>query len=109
MFGLAVEVLNIQQSTLPRAVYALLSGFNASTVSIFALAAVKLFEKVITDRTTHMLVFLGATAGRHVQCPLVLTAADGHRRPNRRDTQPAVAPPTCEEGRSRLSRCRKME
>lgn len=62
MFGLAVGVSNINE-TLPRAVYALLSGLNAATVGIIALAAVQLAEKAITDRLTRLLVFLGAAAG----------------------------------------------
>lgn len=62
MYGLAVGVSNIAD-TLPRPVYALLSGLNASTVGIIALAAVQLSEKAITDKMTRILVFLGAAAG----------------------------------------------
>ncbi len=62
MYGLAVGVSNISD-TLPRIVYALLSGLNAATVGIIALAAVQLAEKAITDRLTRLLVFLGAAAG----------------------------------------------
>ncbi|KAK3309941.1 chromate transporter-domain-containing protein [Chaetomium strumarium] len=62
MFGLAVGVSNIGE-TLPRAVYALLSGLNAATVGIIALAAVQLAQKAITDKLTRLLVFLGAAAG----------------------------------------------
>jgi chromate transport protein ChrA len=62
MFGLAVGVSNIGE-TLPRAVYALLSGLNAATVGIIALAAVQLAQKAITDKLTRLLVFLGAVAG----------------------------------------------
>ena len=43
--------------------YALLSGLNAATVGIIALAAVQLSQKAITDKLTRILVFLGATAG----------------------------------------------
>ena len=43
--------------------YALLTGLNAATVGIIALAAVQLSQKAITDRLTRILVFLGATAG----------------------------------------------
>lgn len=43
--------------------YALLSGLNAATVGIIALAAVQLSQKAITDKITSILVFLGATAG----------------------------------------------
>lgn len=43
--------------------YALLSGLNAATVGIIALAGVQLSQKAITDKLTRILVFLGATAG----------------------------------------------
>lgn len=62
MYGLSVGVSNIGDS-LPRPVYALLSGLNAATVGIIALAAVQLSEKAITDRPTRLLVFFGACAG----------------------------------------------
>ncbi|KAJ4353831.1 uncharacterized protein N0V89_005561 [Didymosphaeria variabile] len=48
---------------LPPIVYALLSGMNASTVGIVALAAVQLAEKAIKDRITRILVIFGACAG----------------------------------------------
>lgn len=62
MYGLAVGVSHVGE-TLPRAVYALLSGLNAATVGIIALAAVQLAQKSITDKLTRILVFLGASAG----------------------------------------------
>ncbi|RYP00783.1 hypothetical protein DL764_006417 [Monosporascus ibericus] len=62
MYGLAVGVSNIGDA-LPAPVYALLSGLNAATVGIVALAAVELAHKAITDRVTRVLVFLGAAAG----------------------------------------------
>lgn len=62
MFGLGLGVSNISD-TLPRAVYALLSGLNAATVGTVALAAVQLSNKAATDDLTRILVFLGATAG----------------------------------------------
>ena len=62
MYGLSVGVSHIGEK-LPRAVYALLSGLNAATVGIIALAAVQLAQKAITDKMTRVLVFLGATAG----------------------------------------------
>lgn len=43
--------------------YALLSGLNAATVGIIALAAVQLSQKAITDKLSRILVFFGATAG----------------------------------------------
>ncbi|KAJ4251422.1 hypothetical protein NW762_011405 [Fusarium torreyae] len=62
MFGLSVGVSNIGD-TLPRAVYALLSGLNAATVGIIALAAVELSEKAITDQPTRLLLSITAAAG----------------------------------------------
>ncbi|RSL66368.1 hypothetical protein CEP53_003361 [Fusarium sp. AF-6] len=62
MYGLSIGVSNIGDS-LPRAVYALLSGLNAATVGIIVLAAVQLSEKATTDTMTRILVFLGAAAG----------------------------------------------
>lgn len=62
MFALALGVQRINE-VLPDPVYALLSGLNASTVGIIALAAVQLAEKAIKDRLTRMLVVLGACAG----------------------------------------------
>ena len=62
MFGLAIGVSNMGE-TLPRPVYALLSGLNAATVGIIALAGVQLAQKAITDKLTRLLVFLGAAAG----------------------------------------------
>ncbi|CAP69227.1 uncharacterized protein PODANS_1_8950 [Podospora anserina S mat+] len=62
MFGLAIGISNVGE-TLPRAVYALLSGLNAATVGIIALAAVQLAQKAITDKLTRLLVYLGAAAG----------------------------------------------
>ncbi|KAH6847108.1 chromate transporter-domain-containing protein [Chaetomium sp. MPI-CAGE-AT-0009] len=62
MFGLAIGISNVGE-TLPRAVYALLSGLNAATVGIIALAAVQLAQKAITDKLTRLLVFFGAAAG----------------------------------------------
>ncbi|KAH7118233.1 hypothetical protein B0J13DRAFT_681032 [Dactylonectria estremocensis] len=62
MYGLSIGISNIGDS-LPGPVYALLSGLNASTVGIIAVAAVQLSEKAITDKITHILVFLGGAAG----------------------------------------------
>lgn len=61
-FGLAVGISNIDEE-LPGPVYALLSGLNAATVGIIALAAVQLSKKAVTDTLTRILVFFGATAG----------------------------------------------
>ena len=62
MYGLSLGVQNMPDK-LPPIVYALLSGLNASTVGIIALAAVQLAEKAITDKLTRILVLLGACAG----------------------------------------------
>ncbi|KAE8835720.1 hypothetical protein HRS9122_07990 [Pyrenophora teres f. teres] len=62
MFGLALGVHNLP-SRLPAIVYALLSGLNASTVGIIALAAVQLAEKAVKDRLTRGLVVFGGCAG----------------------------------------------
>lgn len=62
MYGLAVGVAYIG-STLPNPVYALLSGLNAATVGIIALAAVRLSERAITDKLTRFLVYLGGALG----------------------------------------------
>lgn len=62
MFALSVGISNIG-NTLPRAVYALLSGLNAATVGIIACAAVGLSRIAITDKLTRILVFLTGAAG----------------------------------------------
>ena len=62
MFGLALGVHNLPER-LPAIVYALLSGLNASTVGIVALAAVQLAEKAIKDKITRVLVVFGGCAG----------------------------------------------
>jgi hypothetical protein len=62
MFALALGVQRISD-TLPGPVYALLSGLNASTVGIIALAAVQLADKAIKDKLTRILVIGGACAG----------------------------------------------
>lgn len=62
MFSFSLGVLRIGDQ-LPKAVYALLSGFNAATVGIIALAAVQLSRKVISDKFSRALVFLGGACG----------------------------------------------
>ncbi|KAL2258890.1 hypothetical protein VTK26DRAFT_7623 [Humicola hyalothermophila] len=62
MYALSIGVSNIDE-TLPAPVYALLSGLNAATVGVIALAAVELSEKSITDRLTRVIVFLTGAAG----------------------------------------------
>lgn len=62
MFGLSVGISKLG-NTLPRAVYALLSGLNSATVGIIACAAVELSGRAITDKLTRILVFLTGAAG----------------------------------------------
>ncbi|KAL4776626.1 chromate transporter-domain-containing protein [Aspergillus nidulans var. acristatus] len=62
MYALSLGVQRIDD-TLPAAVYALLSGLNASTVGIIALAAVQLAEKAVRDKLSRLLVIFGACAG----------------------------------------------
>ncbi|KAG8923980.1 hypothetical protein FRC02_010775 [Tulasnella sp. 418] len=62
MFGFALGVSNIGD-TLPRQVYALLSGLNAATVGIIAVAATQLSERCITDPVTRAIVAASAGAG----------------------------------------------
>ncbi|KAK6513602.1 hypothetical protein TWF506_008039 [Arthrobotrys conoides] len=62
MYVLSIGVQNIGE-VLPSPVYPLLSGLNASTVGIIALAAVQLAEKAIVDNLTRILVISGACAG----------------------------------------------
>jgi len=62
MFGLALGIQRVGE-VLPDPVYALLSGLNAATVGIIALAAVQLARKAITDKLTRALVVFGGCAG----------------------------------------------
>jgi len=62
MYGLSLGISNIGDR-LPPPVYALITGLNAATVGIIALAGVQLADKTITDKITRILVFFGATAG----------------------------------------------
>jgi len=62
MYGLSLGVEKIGE-TLPGPVYAVLSGVNAATVGIIALAAVQLARKAITDPLTRLLVVFGGCCG----------------------------------------------
>ncbi|TDL22895.1 chromate transporter [Rickenella mellea] len=62
MFALALGVSRIGE-TLPKPVYALLSGLNSATVGIIAVAAVGLSEKAITDHLTRIIVIATGAAG----------------------------------------------
>jgi len=62
MYALSIGVSRIGE-TLPLPVYALLSGLNAATVGVIALAGVQLASKAITDRVSRLIVVLSACAG----------------------------------------------
>lgn len=62
MYSLGLGISKVG-NTLPEPVYALLSGLNAATVGIIALAAVRLSERAITDKLTLFLVYLGGMMG----------------------------------------------
>ncbi|EED22782.1 chromate ion transporter, putative [Talaromyces stipitatus ATCC 10500] len=62
MYALSLGVQHIGD-TLPSPVYGLLTGMNASTVGIIALAAVQLAGKAIKDKFSRILVVFGACAG----------------------------------------------
>ncbi|KAL8688699.1 MAG: hypothetical protein Q9218_005457 [Villophora microphyllina] len=62
MYGLSVGISHVGD-TLPDPVYALLSGLNAATVGVIALAAVNLASRAITDKVTRILVYLGGGLG----------------------------------------------
>lgn len=115
MYGLSLGVSRIGE-TLPAPVYALLSGLNAATVGIIALAAVQLADKAITDKLSRVLVFLGGVAGMLYTAlwyfPVLMLAAGlatvtwdfrflhglfrpfwrGHRTPRRDDEEPEQTP-----------------
>lgn len=62
MYALSLGIGQVSDA-FPKPVCALLSGLNASTVGIIALAAVQLAEKAISDHMTRVLVIFGACAG----------------------------------------------
>ena len=78
MYGLALGISQVG-NTLPSPVYALLSGLNAATVGIIALAATRLAARAITDRITRFLVYLSAIMGMLYTAiwyyPVLLTGA----------------------------------
>src|SRR3569833_53037 len=61
-YGLAIGASNIDEA-LPGPASALLSGLNAATGGIIALAAVQLSEKAVTDKLTRAAVFASGAAG----------------------------------------------
>ena len=62
MYALGVGIGKVT-NTLPAPAYALLSGLNAATVGVIALAGVKLAQRAVTDKITRLLVFLGGVMG----------------------------------------------
>jgi len=62
MLSVALGIRNIQ-SQLPDLVYALLSGLNAATVGLIAVAAVQLSERAITDKMTRFLICVTGAVG----------------------------------------------
>lgn len=55
MLGVALGIRNVQ-TQLPNIVYALLSGLNAATVGLIALAAVQLSERAITNKMERLII-----------------------------------------------------
>lgn len=62
MYGFSLGVQRMSEN-LPKLLYALLSGVNAATVGIIALASVQLARKAITDPLMRILVAFGGCAG----------------------------------------------
>ena len=62
MYGLALGISRVG-ATMPDPVYPLLSGLNAATVGIIALAAVRLATRAVTDKITRFLVYLSGIMG----------------------------------------------
>lgn len=62
MFGLGIGASHIAES-LPRPVYAILSGLNAAVVGFILVSAISLSQRAITDHITRLVVFLTAAAG----------------------------------------------
>jgi len=62
MYTLSIGISHVGR-VMPSPVYALLSGLNAATVGIVAVAGMKLASKAITDKITRFLVCWGALMG----------------------------------------------
>lgn len=62
MYALSIGISHVG-NTMPSPVYALLSGLNAATVGIIAVAGLKLAGKVITDKITRLIVCWSALMG----------------------------------------------
>jgi chromate transport protein ChrA len=55
MLSVALGIRNVQ-TQLPNLVYALLSGLNAATVGLIAVAAVQLSERAITNKMERLII-----------------------------------------------------
>jgi len=62
MVGVALGIRSVQ-SQLPDLVYALLSGLNASTVGLIAVAAVQLSERAINNQMTRFIICTTGSVG----------------------------------------------
>lgn len=62
MLGVGLGVNSIQ-TQLPNLVYALLSGLNAATVGLIALAGIQLSERAIINQMTRLILCSTACAG----------------------------------------------
>jgi chromate transport protein ChrA len=62
MFGVALGIRNVQ-AQLPNLVYALLSGLNAATVGLIAVAAVQLSERTITNKIERFIITATGCSG----------------------------------------------
>ena len=78
MYALSTGMSHVG-STLPKAVFALISGLNGATMGIIALSAVRLAQRSITDRLTRLLVAFGGIADMLYTAlwyyPVIMTAA----------------------------------
>jgi chromate transport protein ChrA len=62
MCGVALAIRNVQ-AVLPGLVYALLSGLNAATVGLIAVASVQLSERAITNQMERFIVAATGCSG----------------------------------------------
>jgi len=62
MCGVALGIRNVE-AQLPGVVYALLSGLNAATVGLVAVAAVQLSTRAITNKMERLIVAATGCAG----------------------------------------------
>ena len=79
MFGLA-RVVSKTESILPDPVYALLSGLNAATVGLIALAGLQLSTRTITDGLSRTVLISACLRRVAVYRALVFSCPHDHRR-----------------------------